>query len=439
MLISSLHILLLQHMNMHHYLQAHKGTDLYIRGDALGLTWQKGLKLNKTSTDTWQTTITYQSAEDGFRCQNCGDKTNFNGAYVQYRILLDDTTDMVGGNMQFQIPISKSSSYFPDSPEFIAYPWFFSKNGSVSAVSIESLEIGRNVSVVVYKPPSFYENTFKSYPTILTFDFSKETYNSWADLINTPIVDMGTIGEYILVGFGEYDYTKPDERNDLLTPVTGSQFVCMNGTFADRCGHCVPPGLNGSDPSEFFKYMVKCGKMIRTGGKGNDTLDFFIHTAIPKAKQFTNMRMLTDQPNLGVMGMSLGGLMACHAAWTRPTVFGFAACQSPSFWWPKEHIQNSEFFFNNVTLKEPSLRINRPFQKIYLDGGGLEPDAAMLSAAEDMVSTGAFVWDRNLWAYVFPDYPHTGLHWAKRLWSPLKIFFPTHPAPRFNNSGCIGK
>ena len=415
----------------------HKGTDLYIRGEALGLTWKKGLKLNKTNTDTWQTTITYQSAEDGFRCQNCADKTSFSGAYVQYRIFIDDTTDMIGGNMQFELPISKSSSYFPDSPEFITYPWFFSKNGSVSAVPIESLEIGRNVSVVILRPPSFYENTFKRYPTILTFDFSEEVYSIFADLLNIPTVVTGTIGEYILIGFG--DYVRATERNDLLTPVTGTEYACINGSFEDGCDHCLPAKLNAS---EYYDYMNKCGRKTIGGGKGNDTLDFFIHTAIPKAKQLTNMRMLTDQPNLGVMGMSLGGLMACHAAWTRPTVFGFAACHSPSFWWPRNNDTNNEFFFNNVSMKEPSLRINRPFQKIYLDVGGLEPDYmehSMLSAAQDMSSTNAFVWDKNLWAFVFPDYPHTSLHWSKRIWTPLKIFFPTHPAPSFNNSGCKGK
>ena len=385
--------------------------------------------MNKTGSDTWQITLTYQSAEDGYRCQFCADNTSFTGSHVQYRIFVDDMVDMIGGNLQFKMPVSRSSEYFHHSPEILAYPWFYSKKGTATAISMESTEIGRNVSVILSTPPSFYENTYKRYPTILTFDFAMETYKFRADIVTKPIVDLGTIGEYIAVGFG--DYVNMDERDVLLTQVTGTNFVCINGTFSDNCGHCLPSGINFT---EINSYRDSCAKMVTTGGKGNDTLDFLINKAIPEAKQFTNNRMLTDQPNLGVMGMSLGGLMACHAAWTRPNTFGYAACGSPSFWWPREADGSFGFFFNNVSMKDPALRRNRPFQKIYLDIGGSELSdmvQSMLETAEDLASLDAFVWDRNLWASVFTGYPHTMAHWIMRLWKPLNIFFPTTPAPRY--------
>lgn len=415
-------------------LQAHNGTDLYIRGNALGFSWKNGVKLNKTGTDTWRIMVIYESAGDGYRCQNCADNTTLNVPYFDYRIYIDDKIDMVGGDLHVKLPMSKSSSYFNEIPEVFGYPWFFSKRGTGAPFVIESPQIGGNRSILLYKPPSFYENTYKFYPTLIVFDLETKTYNVSAHIINHPIVDLETVSEYVMVGFG--DYTSQEERTLLLTQVPGPGLGCINGTLANRCDGCFPEGLNYTEYMWYMKH--KCGKYVIVGGKGNDTLDFLTDTVLPKAKELTNARIQTDQPNLGIMGYSLGGLMACHAAWTRPTIIGFAACQSPSFWWPATNDSAVDaFFFNNVTLQDETLRHGRPHQQIYLDGGGLETDLpftltqAMLSAAEVMETTDAFVWDKNLWAYVFPGEPHNSVYWGMRLWNPLKLFFPARPGPRF--------
>lgn len=420
-------------------LQVHGGRNLYMRGNAFGFSWKEGVRLNKTGRDTWRGIITYQSDSNGIRCQYCDNRASLTDANFEYRIYIDDSTDMIGGNLHLKLPISKSSGYFDEIPIFIAYPWFFSQKGVGNVVIIESPQIGKNRSIVIYTPPSFYENTFKAYPVLIVFDLNEELYNVSADLINAPIVEKETVGEHIMVGFG--DYIHDDERMDLLTQVSGSGFpyLCINGSLADSCDHCVPADVK--DFKEHIWYMRnKCGRLEDVGGKGNDTLDFLIKTVLPKAKEFTKDRMRTDQPNLGVMGYSLGGLMACHAAWTRPKIFGFAACQSPSFWWPGiKNYTEAGFFFNNDTMKDPDLRNNRPSQKIYLDAGGTETlmpfslTQAMLSAAQDMGTTGFFEWDKNLWANVFPEDVHSSTTWVSRMWSPLRIFFPANPGPRLKN------
>ena len=330
--------------------------------------------------------------------------------------------------MRLRLPISKSSSFFNDAPEYFAYPWFFSKKGSASVVPIGSPKLGRSYNIVIYKPPSFHENPYKIYSTLIVFDLNDQVYNSSDHLINAPIVEMGTVGEYIAIGFG--DYMSGLDRMGLLTQVTGHMDICRNGTYEDRCNGCLPDDLTNA--TELRLLMAnKCGKRVQLGGKGNDTLDFLQDTVIPRAKNVTNMRMRTDQPHFGVMGMSLGGLMACHAAWTRPTVYGFAACQSPSFWWPRIGDTDNKFFFNNNSLKDYNLRTNRPFQRIYLDVGGVEGHMmthGMLEAAQDMVDTGHFQWNRNLWTHVFPGMPHSSPDWLTRMWDPLRIFFPTVPS-----------
>lgn len=116
--------------------------------------------------------------------------------------------------------------------------------------------------------------------------------------------------------------------------------------------------------------MEKCGKVTQFPGKGNKLLDFVINAARPRVKELTQNRLLTDQPNTGVIGYSLGGLMSCHAAWTRSNVFGLAACQSPSFWWPRINgTGECAFDFINVTMKNSKLKTDRYPQRILIDAG----------------------------------------------------------------------
>ena len=303
--------------------QAHGGSGLYIRGNALGFNWRTGQKLDKIGKDTWHTIVIYQATVDGYRCQNCTEDNHFHGGFFEYRIYVDDVTNMVGGNFQIKLPISKSSSYFETIPEFVAYPWFYSKKGNGDLVSVESPQLGRNFSIVIHKPPSFEENTYKTYPTAIVFDLSESVYNLTSHLFNMPIVEGETIGESVLIGFG--DYLSIEDRIELLTQVSSPWYVCINGTTPDGCAGCVPAGINFT---EYVWYMEhRCGQIVEMPGRGNATLDFLIDTVLPHLNRLTNMRMRSDQPNLGILGFSLGGLLACHAAWTRAE---FSALQAAS-------------------------------------------------------------------------------------------------------------
>ena len=395
--------------------------------------------MTKVEKDTWQIIVTYQATIHGYRGQNFTEDSFLSSGVFEYRILIDDLTNMLGGNFQIRLPISKSSGYFATVPEVVAYPWFHSKKGHSGLISIESLQLGRNFSIVVHTPPSFDENTYKSYPVVIVLDLDEHRYNKTKHQFDIPIVVTETIGESILIGFG--DYLSVEDRLELLSQVSGPWYVCVNGTTPDGCAGCVPTGVNFT---EYVWYMEhRCGQTVEMTGKGNATLDFLIDTVLPHVRKLTNLRMRKDQPNLGIMGFSLGGMLACHAAWTRPDIFGLVACQSPSFWWPYVNFTApTGSFFNAVTLKDETLRQNRPYQKIYLDVGGKEPGGKfalaqkMFQAAEIMVSTTAFNWDRNFWAYVFPSDPHAYLNWEMRIWNPLKLFFPTNPGPRLDSETC---
>lgn len=328
-----------------------------MRGNALGFNWKTGVKLNSVTKDTWRTVVIYQSTVDGFRCQDCGANSIFTDGNFEYRIFIDDNTNMIGGNFQIKLPISKSSKYFSDIPEFLEYPWFDAKTGQRSMFSVESPQLLRNFSVLIHKPPSFMENTYKIYPTVIVFDLTESMHN-----ITIRLWRRVPLEKAFLLGLGTF--LSPDDRLDLLSQVSGNWYTCINGTTIDGCGGCVPAGVNFTTYVWYMEY--RCGQpVMNVGGKGNDTLDFIVDAVVPRAQEIANMRMLTDQSNFGIMGFSLGGLMACHAAWTRPEIFGFASCQSPSFWWPYVNFTHSSSFFNTVTLKDETLLHNRPYQMIY--------------------------------------------------------------------------
>ena len=168
---------------------------------------------------------------------------------------------------------------------FYAYPWFFSKVGSISSLSAESSQINGTRSVLVVKPPSFYENPYKAYPVIFIFDFSDEMYNVSREIITSSIVELGIVGEFILIGFS--DYTS-NERYELLTQVKGEDWVCINGSLSDACNGCLSEDLRLNFTGFNWHMEHRCGKRILRGGKGNATLDFLVDTILPKVKTYTN-------------------------------------------------------------------------------------------------------------------------------------------------------
>ncbi|CAC5400647.1 unnamed protein product [Mytilus coruscus] len=326
-------------------LQEIKNKDLYIRGSGLGLNWTSGKKMTKISTDTWEMHFNFTSSDDGFRCQDCSNDITINKK-LEYRILIADKTNMIGGNFVVHLPVAMPSSYFHEKPLFKVYPWFYSTAGHTSNFTIHSQEIGKERKIYLYFPPSFNENTYKKYPNLLVFDL----YPGGDSKLLAPIVDKllaktGTTKEFIIIGYG--DYQPVYERFSLLTPVPG------------------------------------------------------------------------------VIGYSLGGLMSCYAAWTRSSIFGLAACQSPSLWLPLNNatLNSSDFDFINNTLRDQSFQQSRFPQKIILDAGSEETVSpyrltqSTVEAAKMISNISGFTMNRNVWVNIYPGASHTVLEWFSRFWT----------------------
>ncbi len=69
-------------------------------------------------------------------------------------------------------------------------------------------------------------------------------------------------------------------------------------------------------PDRINEYTYSYFPERKYGGKGDLYLDFIDQTLLPLMQK--NLRITLDYGNrLGIMGVSLGGLITCYAGWTR--------------------------------------------------------------------------------------------------------------------------
>ena len=78
------------------------------------------------------------------------------------------------------------------------------------------------------------------------------------------------------------------------------------------------------------EYTPTCDPTHR-GGKADAYLDFVVEDV--KSFIDENYNTQTGADNTGVLGSSLGGLLALYSGWRRHDVFGVVGALSPSLWW----------------------------------------------------------------------------------------------------------
>lgn len=194
--------------------------------------------------------------------------------------LKSDVSWSKGANFQVQLPAMSSSVAF--------YPWFYSNNGEYRVIgNLFSPQLNNTRSIIIYTPPSYYENTLKQMNNVLVMHDGQNLFNSstsfggiaWNcdDTINSLVV-QGQMEEVLIIGV----YNTPD-RLDEYTYVYDPCYT------TDIRGNCVGGG-----------------------GKGDIYLDFLIETVVPYVVS-SGYRIETDRKNMGILGSSLGGLISCYA------------------------------------------------------------------------------------------------------------------------------
>jgi len=280
-------------------------TGLYLRGNACGLNWKSGIQMTAAGNNMWTTTV------------NCDTSISA----VEVKVLVSDKLWMLGANHHFNSDVGNTTEI---------YPWFYTTKGALAIIDkVYSKELDNHRDVIIYTPPSFYENTLKVHKNILIMHDGQNLFNpstsafgtAWMcqDALDQTIITTGTTEEVMIVG----PYNTVD-RNSEYTYIY--------------------------DPSEGF------------GGKGDLYLDWISSTLIPTVASKYEGRVLIERDTLGILGSSLGGLISCYAGWTRSDIYGKVGCMSSSFWWDDQDYQN-----NVVPQGCPTKAGSMP--QIYMDSG----------------------------------------------------------------------
>lgn len=265
---------------------------------------------------------------------------------------------------------------------------YFDRTGATLLAAEELATPSGTLSYRVLLPPSYDEQENKRYPVLYVQDgqaiwsTSQDPYGIWSlDKTLDQLVELNAIEEVIVVG------VDTSERR------------------INRLSH-VPDPEHG-------------------GGDGPGHLSALVDHLIPLVNE--RFRTKKDRDNTALMGSSMGGLFSFYAAWTRPDVFGKAACLSSSFWWAKRHI--IRFVQNEVTAPM------RPL--LYLDSG-----AAVSAFEKDPSARDGFHHTRSmiralmrhgyiagvdLHRLTFTGHTHDAAAWAARVAIPLQILFPPPP------------
>jgi hypothetical protein len=176
----------------------------------MGLNWDNGKLLPMVGSDLWQLSLSFDDS--------------FWNTTLEVKCLVDDKDWMIGSNAKFLIEKSKSTHYVAD-----VYPWFYTNTGTLQVIdNVFSPELNNTRSIIVYLPPSFYENTHKVISNVLVMHDGQNLFdpktafmgNAWMcqDTVNELVVE-GKMDEIVIVGV----YNTP-QRVDELTYSKDKQY-----------------------------------------------------------------------------------------------------------------------------------------------------------------------------------------------------------------------
>lgn len=136
--------------------------------------------------------------------------------------------------------------------------------------------------------------------------------------------------------------------------------------------------------------------------------DSFVAVLVGEIRPFLQgkYRMTGSAASTGIMGASLGGLAAIHAAFARPDVFGLCAAQSPSLW-----LQDARMLTR--LQREPVMPI-----RFHIDTGTMRDAQEESRRARDILAGRGY-------ALQYEEHPegHNWFNWRARLGTILRYFW----------------
>ena len=248
------------------------------------------------------------------------------------------------------------------------FPHFLQTPGWADAIGYIPFK-GRDISVRLYTPPGYRENAGRRYPVLYCLD-----------------------GESLFEGIP--DWHLDETLNALIQARAVEPLLVVGVDFAER--RAGQPGT----PSD---------RQAHPGGKAEEFASFVL-----KLKQTIDRTYptLTDASHTGVMGASMGGLLALWLSRRHPEVFSRTAALSPSCWWASPEV-----------LQEIPTSDTHRGQMLYLDCEGEEVSETVKKLAKSLVKEG-WVEGETLAVEVLDETPHKGQAWGGRIGGPLRFLFP---------------
>lgn len=158
-------------------------------------------------------------------------------------------------------------------------------------------------------------------------------------------------------------------------------------------------------------------------GKGEAYLDFVTHTVKPIID--LSFRTHLQAENTGIVGSSLGGLIALYATLTRPHIFGFCAALSPAIWFAAGQL--------DTVARQSAITLAATHPRFYLDMGWREGKARTADGLPAMIADTrrlhGILRERGCTASYVEDRAgrHNETDWRRRFPKALRLFLDHLP------------
>jgi predicted alpha/beta superfamily hydrolase len=336
--------------------------NLFLRGSDCGLNWDSGVRMQKEST------------KDGYKWTQSVECAGSAQGKLEVKVLINDDHWMLGANAFIDTSKNATNEIFP---------WFYTYSGTLTIIKdVRSNELHNTRDVIYYTPPSYYENTLKTYKNVLIMHDGQNLFNPATSAFGTAWMCQDTMDDLIIGGKG-------DE-------------VLIAGVY------------NTADRMDEYTYIYDPSE--DAGGKGDLYLDFLESTIIPLTQK--NFRVQVQRETLGILGSSLGGLISCYGGWTRST-YGKVGCMSSSFWWDDQDFQKNVLVNNN-----PSPDFSVPH--IYMDSGTRE-DLTCTEYTTQIYNyylSDGFTANVDAFQYLDQGGQHSESSWGPRFHIPMEDLYP---------------
>ena len=337
------------------------GATLGLRGSS-PLSWTESWPLTQSQTEphNWRAQFTITGLNSTFKTWE-----------VATKVIVDGNIWQLGCNDRFTVTINQTVL------NVTMWPYFMTYNGTqVTLKNVHSPQLNNSRHVWLYIPPAMVENTYRWERNVNIFQDGQNLAPLWnvPEHLDKHILD-GTMESLFVIGPYNMDAFRIDEYTYVPDPTYG-------------------------------------------GGDGNLYLDFLQDTLIPYVA--ARYQIMTAQENMGILGSSLGGLIACYAGITRRHIYSKIGCMSSSFWWDFEN-------FRHEIVPQLTVEHART-QKYYIDSGDSgDTDDGRPESSRVMtqfpIRVNEFIIGTNLFYYLQRGGHHNEYFWSKRFRHPMQWLY----------------